>query len=156
MSRPNCSTVVQVHTVRASSAARVSDPSAGRSPSAPAISASASSSWRMSSSNGRRREGSRFDSLSRMLIYRDTLYEDGHHMQAPESSCIKVQMTAWLYRYWVAASLIMGIFLLLLLPVLLFSWELPILLIYLQMPVYMLHQVEEHTGDRFRAFVNQA
>jgi hypothetical protein len=49
----------------------------------------------------------------------------------------------------------MGIFLLLLLPALTLSWQLPILLIYLQIPVYMLHQVEEHTGDRFREFVNR-
>jgi hypothetical protein len=35
-----------------------------------------------------------------------------------------------------------------------FVWELPILVIYLQIPVYMLHQVEEHTDDRFRQFVN--
>jgi len=64
-------------------------------------------------------------------------------------------MTAWLYRHWVAAALCMGIFLLLLLPPLTLSWNLPILLVYLQMPVYMLHQVEEHTNDRFREFVNQ-
>jgi len=64
-------------------------------------------------------------------------------------------MTAWLYRYWVAAALCMGTFLILLLPALTLSWQLPILLIYLQIPVYMLHQVEEHTNDRFREFVNQ-
>ena len=64
-------------------------------------------------------------------------------------------MTAWLYRHWAAAALCMGLFLLLLLPALALSWQLPILLIYLQIPVYMLHQVEEHTNDRFRQFVNQ-
>jgi Protein of unknown function with HXXEE motif len=64
-------------------------------------------------------------------------------------------MSAWLYRHWVAAALCMGIFLLLLMPALTPSWDLPILLIYLQIPVYMLHQVEEHTNDRFRKFVNQ-
>ena len=64
-------------------------------------------------------------------------------------------MSAWLYRHWVPAALIMGIFLLLLLPALTLSWQTPILLIYLQIPIYMLHQVEEHTGDRFREFVNQ-
>jgi hypothetical protein len=63
--------------------------------------------------------------------------------------------SSWLYPHWVAAALCMGIFLLLLAPALTLSWELPILLIYLQIPVYMLHQVEEHTGDRFRRFVNQ-
>ena len=33
--------------------------------------------------------------------------------------------------------------------------DLFLLLIYLHTPIYMLHQVEEHTGDRFREFVNQ-
>jgi hypothetical protein len=65
-------------------------------------------------------------------------------------------LSAWLTRHWVAAALCTGIFLLLLAPLLSLSWDLPILMIYLQMPVYMLHQVEEHTDDRFRKFVNQA
>jgi len=65
------------------------------------------------------------------------------------------EMSAWLYRHWVPAALCMAIFLLLLAPALTLGWELPILMIYLQIPVYMLHQVEEHTGDRFRQFVNQ-
>jgi hypothetical protein len=63
-------------------------------------------------------------------------------------------MIAYLNRHWVAAALCMGIFLLLLTPALAAVWSLPILLIYLQIPIYMLHQVEEHTGDRFRKFVN--
>jgi hypothetical protein len=64
-------------------------------------------------------------------------------------------VAAWLYRHWVAAALCMGLFLLLLAPVLSLSWNLPILLVYLQIPIYMFHQVEEHTGDRFRTYVNQ-
>lgn len=63
-------------------------------------------------------------------------------------------MTAWLTRYWVAAALLMGIVLLLLIPVLAATWTLPLIAIFLQLPIYMLHQVEEHTGDRFRSFVN--
>ena len=64
-------------------------------------------------------------------------------------------MKDWLCQHWVASALCMGIFLLLLAPVLAGSWDLAILLIYLQSPIYMLHQVEEHTGDRFRTFVNR-
>jgi len=64
-------------------------------------------------------------------------------------------MSAWLYRHWVPTALSMAIFLLLLAPALALSWDLPILMIYLQLPIYMLHQAEEHTGDRFRQFVNQ-
>ncbi len=28
--------------------------------------------------------------------------------------------------------------------------------VYLQLPIYMLHQLEEHAGDRFRTFVNES
>ncbi|HUB77703.1 MAG TPA: HXXEE domain-containing protein [Bryobacteraceae bacterium] len=63
-------------------------------------------------------------------------------------------MSDWLYRHWVPAALCMAIFLLLLAAALSLSWDLPVLMIYLQIPIYMLHQVEEHTGDRFRQYVN--
>jgi hypothetical protein len=33
-------------------------------------------------------------------------------------------------------------------------WPLPVRLIALLTPAYMLHQIEEHWGDRFRTFVN--
>lgn len=35
------------------------------------------------------------------------------------------------------------------------EWNYFVVLVYLQSPVYMLHQVEEHTRDRFRTFVNR-
>lgn len=60
-----------------------------------------------------------------------------------------------LYRHWVCAALCMGIFLILLMPVLSLYWSTGLLLIFLQTPVYMIHQVEEHTGDRFREWVNR-
>jgi hypothetical protein len=60
-----------------------------------------------------------------------------------------------LYRNWVCAALCMGIFLFLLMPVLSLYWSTSLLLVFLQAPVYMIHQVEEHTGDRFREFVNR-
>ncbi|HEX3745638.1 MAG TPA: HXXEE domain-containing protein [Bryobacteraceae bacterium] len=63
-------------------------------------------------------------------------------------------MNSWLYRHWVAAALITGIFLLVLLPALAQSWSVALLLVYLQLPIYLFHQVEEHTGDRFRVHVN--
>jgi hypothetical protein len=62
-------------------------------------------------------------------------------------------MVSWLYHRWVTATLWIAILLLFLLPGLHWSWFLA--LIYLHTPIYMLHQVEEHTGDRFRRFVNQ-
>lgn len=65
-------------------------------------------------------------------------------------------MVSWLYRSWVTAALVLGVLLLVLLPVpiLRLHWNLFLVLIYLHAPIYMLHQVEEHTGDRFRRFVN--
>ncbi|MDQ8729513.1 HXXEE domain-containing protein [Bradyrhizobium sp. LHD-71] len=61
----------------------------------------------------------------------------------------------WLFANWMYAGLIAGLFLLALVPLLAANWSLALLLIYLHGPVYMLHQVEEHAGDRFRRFVNQ-
>jgi hypothetical protein len=66
-------------------------------------------------------------------------------------------MIAWLYRRWVAIALVLGVLVLALAPILVarMEWNSFVLLVYLQTPVYMLHQVEEHAGDRFRTFVNR-
>lgn len=61
---------------------------------------------------------------------------------------------SWLEAHWVAGALFMGLAFLLLVPVGLAGAERALLLIFLASPVYMLHQVEEHTGDRFRAYIN--
>src|SRR5258705_12417803 len=61
----------------------------------------------------------------------------------------------WFERNWMNAGFIAGLSLLAIVPLLLGSWSEPLLLIYLQLPVYMLHQLEEHDGDRFRQFVNE-
>ena len=61
----------------------------------------------------------------------------------------------WLYDHWVAAALCMAVILVLLIPVLAQTWDLAMVLIFAQLPCYMLHQVEEHTGDRFRTWVNK-
>jgi hypothetical protein len=56
---------------------------------------------------------------------------------------------AWLWGAWAGAPLLLG-----LLPLLAGDWPTPLLAVFLQQPAYMLHQLEEHTGDRFRAWVN--
>ena len=61
---------------------------------------------------------------------------------------------AWLFANWMYAGLIASVFLLAIVPLLAGAWSLPLLLVYLHGPVYMLHQVEEHAADRFRRFVN--
>jgi hypothetical protein len=57
----------------------------------------------------------------------------------------------------VAVALVLGVALLGLEPFVAarMGWNLFIVLVYLQTPIYMLHQVEEHTGDRFRASINR-
>ena len=64
-------------------------------------------------------------------------------------------LTGWLYGRWVVAAGFMGGALLAIAPIFAVSASLPVTLIFLCLPVYMLHQVEEHAGDRFRTFVNQ-
>lgn len=64
-------------------------------------------------------------------------------------------MQQWLNRHWVAAALCMAILLVLLIPILAQQWPPAWLFIFAMLPAYMFHQVEEHTGDRFRVFVNQ-
>lgn len=61
---------------------------------------------------------------------------------------------AWLYANWQYAGLVTALILLALVPIIAGSLSLALLVVYLSLPVYMLHQVEEHTGDRFRRFVN--
>jgi hypothetical protein len=64
-------------------------------------------------------------------------------------------MQEWLNRHWVAAALCMAILLTVLMPVLAQQWTFARLLILAMLPAYMFHQVEEHSDDRFRVFVNQ-
>ncbi|MGJ5180787.1 HXXEE domain-containing protein [Bradyrhizobium oligotrophicum] len=59
-----------------------------------------------------------------------------------------------LIRHWVSAAGFMAAALLALVPMLAADWPFALLLIFLHSPGYMIHQVEEHTGDRFRSFVN--
>lgn len=60
----------------------------------------------------------------------------------------------WFFRNWMYAGLVAAIFLFAQVPLIAEGWSLPVALIFLQLPVYMVHQVEEHTGDRFRTFAN--
>lgn len=55
----------------------------------------------------------------------------------------------WVYGGFLAAFLLLG-----LMPAFARSWDLALILVFLQLPVYMLHQLEEHDDDRFRRFIN--
>ena len=59
-----------------------------------------------------------------------------------------------LIRHWVYGGTLAGVLLLALAPLLAASWPVTLRLTFLLLPIYMLHQYEEHDGDRFRRFVN--
>jgi hypothetical protein len=65
------------------------------------------------------------------------------------------RFTAWFLANWSRAGLPAGAILLALSP-LLFAWlPLPVFLIYFQLPIYMLHQYEEHAHGAFQAYINR-
>src|SRR5215813_14043384 len=57
---------------------------------------------------------------------------------------------------WPAAAVFAGVFLLTLVPLFAGLAGAALTLVYVQLPVYLLHQGEEHIGDRFRLYVNRA
>jgi len=59
------------------------------------------------------------------------------------------------YRYWVYGGFLAGLLLLALTPFVATAWGIVMAAVFVQLPVYMLHQGEEHFGDRFRLFVNE-
>jgi hypothetical protein len=63
-------------------------------------------------------------------------------------------MLNWLGKNWVTGAAFMAGGFICLAPLMAKLLPLTLLLIYLHTPGYMLHQVEEHAGDRFRKFAN--
>jgi hypothetical protein len=64
-------------------------------------------------------------------------------------------MFSRLMQGWVYGGFLAGILLLLLLPAIGGNWSSALWAVFLQLPLYMLHQYEEHDNDRFRLFVNR-
>ncbi|MEM9148264.1 MAG: HXXEE domain-containing protein [Pseudomonadota bacterium] len=60
-----------------------------------------------------------------------------------------------LERHWVYGGAMLAFVLLALMPLLTQDWPVAEILVFLALPAYMLHQWEEHDGDRFRSFVNR-
>jgi hypothetical protein len=58
-----------------------------------------------------------------------------------------------LQHFWVYGGFLAGLMLLALAPLLLAGWDRAAVLAFLALPVYMLHQYEEHDDDRFHRFV---
>ncbi|MEM8570538.1 MAG: HXXEE domain-containing protein [Pseudomonadota bacterium] len=63
-------------------------------------------------------------------------------------------MLARLEEGWVYGGMLAGLLLLLLSPLLTAGWDSASVMLFLTLPIYMLHQYEEHDADRFRQFVN--
>jgi hypothetical protein len=56
---------------------------------------------------------------------------------------------------WVYGGFLAGLLLLLLAPVIVRDWPSALAATFFSLPVYMLHQYEEHDNDQFRLFVNK-
>ncbi|MDR3496832.1 MAG: HXXEE domain-containing protein [Ancalomicrobiaceae bacterium] len=59
-----------------------------------------------------------------------------------------------LIDHWVYGGALAGVVILALTPILARGWSPALLASFLCLPIYMLHQYEEHDADRFRQFVN--
>jgi len=57
-------------------------------------------------------------------------------------------------RFWVYGGVVAGLVLLALVPLVSDVWPAPLLAVYLGLPIYMIHQFEEHDDNRFAKFVN--
>ena len=64
-------------------------------------------------------------------------------------------MLGRLTTHWVYGGTLAGVLLLLLAPTLTRGWSVPLTATFLLLPLYMLHQYEEHDRDRFRLAINQ-
>jgi hypothetical protein len=67
------------------------------------------------------------------------------------------QVMDWLVGQWQwpAATLFAAYAMLLATPVWLHVAGVAVMLVFLQLPLYMVHQFEEHAGDRFRIYMNR-
>jgi hypothetical protein len=64
-------------------------------------------------------------------------------------------MLAFLTRYWPHAALLIGLIMLARLRAVVNALPSEIAAVYILLPIYMLHQYEEHKGGRFRLFFNK-
>lgn len=60
-----------------------------------------------------------------------------------------------LITQWVYGGALAGLLLLVLSPLLIANWSMPLAATFLLLPAYMIHQYEEHDHDRFRIFFNE-
>jgi hypothetical protein len=60
-----------------------------------------------------------------------------------------------LFAYWTYGGFLAGLMILALMPLFANGWSPAFTAIFLLLPIYMLHQYEEHDGDRFRLYINR-
>jgi len=77
-------------------------------------------------------------------------------VSAPQSMLSDVPFGAWFTLHWMRAGLVLAGVLLLLTPVLVHEVRPVIVLAYLQLPLYLLHQYEEHADGAFQRYVTRA
>ncbi|MBO3762197.1 HXXEE domain-containing protein [Ciceribacter sp. L1K22] len=59
-----------------------------------------------------------------------------------------------LYGNWVYGGALSAVLLLALCPLFLSGWSVAMIAVFLQLPIYMIHQYEEHDDGRFGRFIN--
>ena len=64
-------------------------------------------------------------------------------------------MIGRLCAHWVYGGFLAGLMLFALTPLFAAGWSADFTLVFIQLPLYMLHQYEEHDADRFRIYVNR-
>jgi hypothetical protein len=75
-------------------------------------------------------------------------------LEGEQTMCSRILDWLVVKWQWPYATLFVAGFLAALAPFVFHFAGWPLGLVYLQLPIYMLHQYEEHAGDRFRAWVN--
>ncbi|MGZ7120005.1 MAG: hypothetical protein ACXVH2_09855, partial [Methanobacterium sp.] len=64
-------------------------------------------------------------------------------------------MSNWLYKNWAKLSIFLAIILALLIYFFIKTENIVLFLIWIQIPIYLLHQFEEHTWNGFKNYINK-
>ncbi len=64
-------------------------------------------------------------------------------------------MVSWIYKNWAKLSLFLGVITAVLIYIFINPHNLLLFLIWLQLPIYLLHQFEEHNWNGFKNYVNR-
>lgn len=65
------------------------------------------------------------------------------------------QFRSWFTKNWSRTALPAAFLLFLLTPLVLFYGNIPLMIVFLQLPLYMIHQYEEHARGAFKSYTNK-